>query len=269
MVSTNGKRKTSARKVDHTDLVHTGPGTVAGRFLRRFWQPVYLARELKPGQAVPIRIMSEDFTLYRGESGTPHVVGHRCAHRGTQLSVGWVEGDCIHCFYHGWMYDSSGQCVEQPAESEAFARKVKIGGHPTQEYLGLIFAYFGEGEAPPFPTYRDFEDEGFHTARTYTRGCNYFNNIDNHSDEVHVTFTHRESAISVIADIFQVRAEETEYGTVNYFTRANGMGHETHCIMPNLLQWVSMLPFTNEAEAQQVGWVDSLAWRVPSTMRRM
>jgi 5,5'-dehydrodivanillate O-demethylase len=74
----------------YTDFAHTGPGTLAGRYLRRFWQPVSEAAHLAPGHAKPIRIMSEDFTLYRGEEGGAHVVAPRCAHRGTQLSTGWV-----------------------------------------------------------------------------------------------------------------------------------------------------------------------------------
>src|SRR5919106_1785145 len=141
------------KNVDATDFVHTGPATLEGRYMRNFWQPVYVSERLKRGQAAPIRIMSEEFTLYRGASGVPYVVDFRCAHRGTQLSVGWVEGECIRCFYHGWKYDGTGQCVEQPAEDESFASKVKIRGVPAQEYLGLIFAYFGEGEAPPFRRY--------------------------------------------------------------------------------------------------------------------
>src|SRR5713226_7171098 len=108
--------------------------------------------------------MSEDFTLYRGQSGTPHLVAFRCAHRGTQLSTGWVEGDCIRCFYHGWKYDGAGQCVEQPAEDSSFPPKVKIVSYPTEEYLGLIFAYLGDAEhgdtgafrPPPLPRYPDF-----------------------------------------------------------------------------------------------------------------
>lgn len=60
--------------------------------------------------------MSEQFTLFRGQSGTPYLLALRCAHRGTQLSSGWVEGDQIRCFYHGWTYDGTGQCVQQPAE---------------------------------------------------------------------------------------------------------------------------------------------------------
>lgn len=81
--------------LDNESIVYTGPGTLAGRYLRMFWQPVYRAEDLAPGRAMPIRIMSEDFTLYRGEGGIPHVVAFRCAHRGTQLSAGWVEEDCI------------------------------------------------------------------------------------------------------------------------------------------------------------------------------
>ena len=32
-----------------TDFVHTGPGTPAGRFMRTFWQPVCVAKELSAG----------------------------------------------------------------------------------------------------------------------------------------------------------------------------------------------------------------------------
>ncbi|HEY3116170.1 MAG TPA: Rieske 2Fe-2S domain-containing protein, partial [Chloroflexota bacterium] len=104
--------------LSYEELVRTGPGTLAGRYLRGFWQPVAVAADLPIGRAKPIRVMSEDFTLYRGESGQPHVLAFRCAHRGTQLSTGWVEGDSLRCFYHGWRYDPDGQCVEQPAEPE-------------------------------------------------------------------------------------------------------------------------------------------------------
>lgn len=86
---------------DYRELFRTAPGTPGGRYMRLFWHPVYSAEDLKPGWAKPIQIMSEKFTLYRGESGTPHVVAFRCAHRGLQLSLGWVEDDCIRCRYHG------------------------------------------------------------------------------------------------------------------------------------------------------------------------
>ena len=71
-----------------------------------------------------------DYTLYRGAEGRVHLLDARCVHRRTQLSAGWVEGDAIRCFYHGWKYDHTGQCVEQPAEPKSFAHKVTIGSYP-------------------------------------------------------------------------------------------------------------------------------------------
>src|SRR2546426_6101420 len=75
------------------EFAFTGPRTLAGRYMRRFWQPIYLSRELEPGHAKPVKVMSEELTLFRGESGDAHLIAFRCAHRGTQLSTGWVEGD--------------------------------------------------------------------------------------------------------------------------------------------------------------------------------
>lgn len=69
----------------YKDFAHTGPGTLAGRYLRSLWQPVCVAEHLAPGCAAPIRIMGEDFTLYRGEGGGAHLMAFRCAHRGTQF----------------------------------------------------------------------------------------------------------------------------------------------------------------------------------------
>jgi 5,5'-dehydrodivanillate O-demethylase len=247
-------------EADYTDFAHTGPGTLAGRYMRRFWQPVYRSQDLPAGWAKPIKIMNEDFTLYRGESGTPHVVAFRCAHRGTQLSTGWVEGDCLRCFYHGWKYDSSGQCVEMPAEDPSFPPKVRIKSYPTEEYLGLIFAYFGDDEPPPLRRFPNFEGEGVLSVATYTWPSNFFNNCENGPDEVHVCFVHRESSLAVIADVPIISAEETEYGLVQYGTRSDGVVRVTHWLMPNTLQFAT---YFNDPYSADAGWVDAASWRVP------
>jgi 5,5'-dehydrodivanillate O-demethylase len=164
--------------VSYSDFVHTGPGTLAGRFMRMFWQPVYRSQDLPAGRAKPIKIMGEEFTLYRGEGGTAHVIAQRCAHRQTQLSVGSVEGDCIRCFYHGWKYDALGQCVEQPAEEPGFAARIRIRSYPTEEYLGLIFAFLGEGSPPPLMRFPELETEGIIENHTFVRACNFFRHLE-------------------------------------------------------------------------------------------
>ena len=49
------------------DLYRTEPGTLAGRYLRSFWQPVYRAKDLAAGEAVPLRIMSDLLAIHFGE----------------------------------------------------------------------------------------------------------------------------------------------------------------------------------------------------------
>jgi 5,5'-dehydrodivanillate O-demethylase len=228
--------------------------------MRTFWHPVYLARDLKAGRAVPVTIMNEQFTLYRGESGTPHAVAFRCAHRGTQLSTGWVEGENLRCFYHGWMYGPDGQCVEQPAEPEPFCQKVRIRSYPCEEYLGLIFVYQGEGEPPPMLRFPELEGEGILENSTYERMCNYFNQLESNMDEVHVAFVHRNSEFTATGlndGIPQITGEETEYGVVKYGHRTGQPTRVSHFFFPNAL----MIAGSAGASAQAIS--QNIAWRVP------
>ena len=243
------------------DFVHTGPGTLGGRYLRRFWQPVYVADALPPGVAMPIRIMSEDFTIYRGESGTPHVVANRCAHRGTSLSVGWVEEDCIRCLYHGWKYDGSGQCVEQPGEGPGFADRVRVPSYPTREHLGLIFTYFGEGEPPPFPPYPGFPEEGRVESWGELFTCNFFQSWENTADEFHVAFVHSGGGTHrQLAEVPDMLASETPYGLVRHSRRPNGKVRVTLHLMPNTTR-VIVPPFKGYQGLG--GWRDSYFTLVP------
>src|SRR5262245_15408883 len=152
LADSQARASRSMRQAD-VDLATTRPGTPGGTFMRQCWIAVERADDLLPGRTTPIRIMSEDYTLFRGQSGKAQIVAQRCPHRGALMHLGWVEDDDIRCVYHGWKYDCSGQCIEQPAEATGFSRKVTLPVYPTREHLGLIFAYFGEGEPPPFPPY--------------------------------------------------------------------------------------------------------------------
>lgn len=255
---TNGRRRQSRNKVD---LVHTGPGTLAGRYLRLFWHPVYRSEDLPAGRARPLKIMSEEFTLYRGEGGQAHAVAFRCAHRGTQLSTGWVEGDNLRCFYHGWMFDGSGQCVEQPAEPEPFCQTIRIRSYPIREYLGLVFVYMGEGEPPPLPRFLELED--FDGVRHPTTGpiwpCNYFNRIDQAADHLHTIFAHRESFVEEggLPGMATITAEETEYGVRTHITHEGGVAGDNHFQMPNINM------FAAPPRGPQTQWTSQVNWRVP------
>ncbi len=242
------------------DCLRTGPGTPAGRYLRQFWQPVYHSVDLKTGRAVTIRIMSQDFTLYRGQTGTAHLVDARCPHRGTQLSSGWIEGDELRCFYHGWKFAPDGRCIEQPAEENGFCDKVSIGAYPVREYLGLIFAFLGTGRPPEFQGHPEFEQfDGMVEIDSYSRDCNYFQNLENALDMSHIGFVHADNA-AVFKGVGLGRAldaEESDWGVTYGFTRPDGQRRVQQFGMPNIF-YLTALPTDPD-----VGWQESMFWWVP------
>ena len=49
---------------DETLLTNTGPGTPCGEYLRRYWHPFMLAKELKD-LPVTLRLLGEDLVVFR------------------------------------------------------------------------------------------------------------------------------------------------------------------------------------------------------------
>src|SRR5438445_10735273 len=41
------------------ELLHVGPGTLGGRYWRRFWHPIYRLADLSPGRAIPITALGD------------------------------------------------------------------------------------------------------------------------------------------------------------------------------------------------------------------
>ena len=205
-------------KLQFADLEPVGPDTPVGRYLRLFWQPIYVGRDLPAGRAKPVEILGEMFTIYRSEGGEPHVVDFRCPHRATPLSLGWVEGDTIRCRYHGWRFASSGQCVEQPNEDKPFCDKIRARSYPVREYVGLIFAYLGGGEPPPFRRYPDFDRPGvIVTDPPEILPCTFWNKLDN--DVSHVPWVHRATALRLNRPehllLRKETTQETEFGFIS------------------------------------------------------
>ena len=227
------------------DLATTQAGTPGGIFLRQFWMAVYDSDQLPTGRAMPIRIMGEDYVVFRTQSGVAQVMAQRCPHRGAQMHLGWVEGEELRCVYHGWKFDCTGRCTEQPAEEPGYNEKVRIKTYPTGEHMGLIFAYFGEGEPPHFPPFPEPDGEGVIEIRPSTQvPCNYLQCFENSMDEVHVAFTHAPggSHAKIAQDLPIITAEETPWGMMRYGTRKDGQVRHTLHYAPNAVR-VLVPPF--------------------------
>jgi 5,5'-dehydrodivanillate O-demethylase oxygenase subunit len=117
----------------------------------------------------------------------------RCAHRNVALDYGRVENDCLRCPYHGWLYDPTGQCVEQPAEPDesTFKDRVKLQGYQAQEFGGLVFAYLGPTPAPLLPRYDVVGFEaGVKTIQVQPVYANWLQHVENIVDISHLAWLH-------------------------------------------------------------------------------
>lgn len=64
---------------------------------------------------VAVRLLGDDFVLWRDAAGVPRAAPDRCPHRGTRLSLGRVCDGQLECPYHGWRFEGSGRCAHIPA----------------------------------------------------------------------------------------------------------------------------------------------------------
>jgi 5,5'-dehydrodivanillate O-demethylase oxygenase subunit len=246
-------------------LPQTGPNTPMGRLLRKFWHPFALADEVAPGTARAVRLLSEDLTLYRGESGTPYLIGGRCAHRCSVLHTGQVGGEEIRCMYHGWRYDGTGLCTDIPAEKKPRLRSPRVAGYPIREYCGLLFAYLGDARAPVFdlPRKPELEDGNRRVvAAKQTWDCNWFQHVENSVDAVHVSFAHLWGAVkqfgsAISTTIPELSYSETSAGIRQIATRSPQNVRVSDWTFPNNNHVVTPGP------SKEDPWVHVSAWPVP------
>src|SRR5438105_779080 len=102
-------------KRENERITRVGPGTPGGNLLRRYWHPIATVSQLTAEHPkMRIKVMGEELVLFRTASGQYGLVAEHCSHRGASLYYGFLENECLRCPYHGWLYDTQGNCLEQP-----------------------------------------------------------------------------------------------------------------------------------------------------------
>lgn len=247
-------------------LTQSDHDTDMGKLLRKFWQPIELSEKVELNAAVPVKVLGEELTLYRGASGALHLVGGRCAHRRTLLHTGWVVGEEIRCIYHGWQYDRTGACVNRPAEKDTGMPRTQIPGYPVREYQGLVFAYLGEGEAPEFdlPRKLQTEREGAIIANgKESWDNNWFQQVENSMDAVHVSFVHMALTVgpfgsAVTTSIPELSYEETAAGIRQTAQRSENNIRQSDWTFPNN-NHITVPGLTPDDP-----WLDVFVWMLPN-----
>lgn len=186
------------KKETNDRLTLVGAGTPMGNLLRRYWQPVGVTIELDQEPVQKVRLFGENLTLFRKEGGGYGLVGERCPHRCLSMEFGIPDPRGLRCAYHGWLFDETGRCLEQPFEDRTapdslYKDKTPIKAYPVQELGGLIFAYLGPTPAPLLPRWdllvRDDLDKA---VEIHKLPCNWLQCMDNAADPVHFEYLHAE-----------------------------------------------------------------------------
>jgi phenylpropionate dioxygenase-like ring-hydroxylating dioxygenase large terminal subunit len=179
-------------RIDET-LQRVGKGTPGGEYLRRFWHPLMLSKDLGE-RPEAVALLGDELVVFRDRGGRVGLLDRYCSHRNASLEFGLVRERGIQCCYHGWHYDVDGTILDIPGDPNGafMARQLCHGAYPVKEYKGLIFAYMGPPEAmPDFPVYdfMAFPDQDM-VPISFFSPVNWLHVRENTQDPIHVSFLH-------------------------------------------------------------------------------
>ena len=104
---------------------------------RQYWHPVAYSSELGTGP-MNVRLLDHEVVLVRLR-GDVCAFYDLCVHRGTPLSLGFVDNDRLRCAYHGWAYDCSGVCTEIPSVKDGrIPGRARLRRYQAAERYGLV-----------------------------------------------------------------------------------------------------------------------------------
>jgi renierapurpurin 18,18'-hydroxylase len=110
-----------------------------------YWYAVAWAKDVKPGQILPIQIWNQEIALWRDSQGNIQAVEDICPHKGVSMHKGEVNVDRIVCAYHGWEFDPHGECVNIPYfPSGQKLPRACMPSFPVQERYGIVFIFPGD-----------------------------------------------------------------------------------------------------------------------------
>lgn len=172
--------------------------------LKNFWYVCEFSHAIanKPKR---IKLLNQDFVLYRDTLGKIVALEDRCPHRGAALSKGRVEGNFIRCPYHGWKFQADGVCTDIPANQDdmPIPQSACVKSYPVLEKYGLVWLFWGDRSpenSPPLPSLPILDRPDFY-AFSFSKSLPvyYSRLLEIQLDFAHVPFVHSRSFGSGVA----------------------------------------------------------------------
>lgn len=210
--STTTPRSIASSRNDLTTSSKTAPVKSSSNVLplHQNWWPVALVNTLDEHAPNAERLLNKDLVLwFDGEDWT--CMDDMCAHRFAPLSEGRVfqssnddtnNRRCLSCSYHGWEFDSQGQCtkIPQALDPTKAAKSARVASYPVQIGAGIVWIWPDESSSPfaetvPLPIspmLQQWEKE--YPQSAYQREIPYGYELlaENVIDMSHLPFSHHE-----------------------------------------------------------------------------
>lgn len=177
-----------------------------GQLMRRHWTPVCLVEEVSEADGAPVkaRVFGENLVVFRDSERRVGVLDEACPHRRASLVFGRNEEGGLRCLYHGWKMDTQGNVLEMASEPAAsgMVDKVKHRAFPTQEWGGMVWAWFGPADAVPKfqpPAWAPTADTRVSIAKVLLP-CNWAQILEGAIDSAHSSSLHSSDMVPARVD---------------------------------------------------------------------
>ncbi|MEE3246713.1 MAG: Rieske 2Fe-2S domain-containing protein [Chloroflexota bacterium] len=223
-------------KDENETLTRVDQGTPMGDLMRRYWLPTLLSSELPEPDCAPVRVrlLGEQLIAFRDTLGKVGLLSEFCPHRLTSMFFGRNEEGGLRCVYHGWKFDTAGNCLDmmnEPPGSDYYT-KIKTTAYPVVEMGDLIWAYLGsEDKRPPEPKFEWTQVPSEHRLLTKNwQECNWLQALEGGIDTAHAPILHRRitentdrPGIAVNTNLVKGQAPKIEIDRTDYGYRYAGL----------------------------------------------
>lgn len=162
--------------------------------IRNQWYVVLDSREVKKNKAFGVTRLGEKLVFWRDSQGEVHCMADLCPHLGARLSQGKVVDRAIQCPFHGFKYESSGQCTYLPAfgRNGVIPKALRVKQYLVYEQHGFIWVYWGEPETQLEPPkfFDSFSEKLSYGSFQQHWNVHYSRMIENQLDVAHLPFVH-------------------------------------------------------------------------------
>ncbi len=187
--------------------------------LAECWLPVAFADEVSDSP-MAATLLDVDLVIYR--TSTSVVVARDiCLHRGSQLTLGRLDGDELICAYHGWRYGPDGRCTRIPSQppDRRISPHVRLYSFPVVERYGLVWTCLAGRAGRDLPEWPEAEDPSYRWVKILWQewSTSAARQVENFLDTSHFSFVHRGTFGN---------PDSTEVADVDIETLPNGLRYE-------------------------------------------